>query len=177
MKLIKRNAFAGEISDAHLDKKVSLNGWVSKIRKLGEIVFLDLRDRTGIVQIFFDKNIDENLFKKVNELKSEYVIGISGKIRIRENENPDMKTGKYEVVGSDLVIYSASETPPIYVKDDDDVSEDLRLKYRYLDLRKTSMQKILDIRYELTKLMRKYFYDLGSGTPDRSLPHIFSETV
>ena len=161
MKLIKRNAFAGEISDAHLDKKVSLNGWVSKIRKLGEIVFLDLRDRTGIVQIFFDKNIDENLFKKVNELKSEYVIGISGKVRIRENENPDMKTGKYEVVGSDLVIYSASETPPIYVKDDDDVSEDLRLKYRYLDLRKTSMQKILDIRYELTKLTRKYFDELG----------------
>ena len=161
MKLIKRNAFAGEISDAHLDKKVSLNGWVSKIRKLGEIVFLDLRDRTGIVQIFFDKNIDENLFKKVNELKSEYVIGISGKIRIRENENPDMKTGKYEVVGSDLVIYSASETPPIYVKDDDDVSEDLRLKYRYLDLRKTGMQKILDIRYELTKLTRKYFDELG----------------
>ena len=161
MKLIKRNAFAGEISDAHLDKKVSLNGWVSKIRKLGEIVFLDLRDRTGIVQIFFDKNIDENLFKKVNELKSEYVIGISGKVRIRENENPDMKTGKYEVVGSDLVIYSASETPPIYVKDDDDVSEDLRLKYRYLDLRKTGMQKILDIRYELTKLTRKYFDELG----------------
>ncbi len=161
MKLIKRNAFAGEISDAHLDKKVSLNGWVSKIRKLGEIVFLDLRDRTGIVQIFFDKNIDENLFKKVNGLKSEYVIGISGKIRIRENENPDMKTGKYEVVGSDLIIYSASETPPIYVKDDDDVSEDLRLKYRYLDLRKTGMQKILDIRYELTKLTRKYFDELG----------------
>ena len=161
MKLIKRNAFAGEISDAHLDKKVSLNGWVSKIRKLGEIVFLDLRDRTGIVQIFFDKNIDENLFKKVNELKSEYVIGVSGKVRIRENENPDMKTGKYEVVGSDLVIYSASETPPIYVKDDDDVSEDLRLKYRYLDLRKTGMQKILDIRYELTKLTRKYFDELG----------------
>ena len=105
MKLIKRNAFAGEISDAHLDKEVSLNGWVSKIRKLGEIVFLDLRDRTGIVQIFFDKNIDENLFKKVNELKSEYVIGISGKVRTRENENPDMKTGKYEVVGSDLIIY------------------------------------------------------------------------
>lgn len=161
MKLIKRNAFAGEISDAHLDKKVSLNGWVSKIRKLGEIVFLDLRDRTGIVQIFFDKNIDENLFKKVNELKSEYVIGISGKVRIRENENPDMKTGKYEVVGSDLIIYSASDTPPIYVKDDDDVSEDLRLKYRYLDLRKTSMQKILDIRHELTKLTRKYFDELG----------------
>ena len=161
MKLIKRNAFAGEISDAHLDKKVSLNGWVSKIRKLGEIVFLDLRDRTGIVQIFFDKNIDENLFKKVNELKSEYVIGISGKVRTRENENPDMKTGKYEVVGSDLVIYSASKTPPIYVKDDDDVSEDLRLKYRYLDLRKTGMQKILDIRYELTKLTRKYFDELG----------------
>lgn len=161
MKLIKRNAFAGEISSAHLGKEVSLNGWVSKIRKLGEIVFLDLRDRTGIVQIFFDKNIDENLFKKVNGLKSEYVIGISGKIRIRENENPDMKTGKYEVVGSDLVIYSASETPPIYVKDDDDVSEDLRLKYRYLDLRKTGMQKILDIRYELTKLTRKYFDELG----------------
>ncbi len=161
MKLIKRNAFAGEISDAHLDKEVSLNGWVSKIRKLGEIVFLDLRDRTGIVQIFFDKNIDENLFKKVNELKSEYVIGISGKVRTRENENPDMKTGKYEVVGSDLIIYSASDTPPIYVKDDDDVSEDLRLKYRYLDLRKTSMQKILDIRHELTKLTRKYFDELG----------------
>lgn len=161
MKLIKRNAFAGEISSAHLGKEVSLNGWVSKIRKLGEIVFLDLRDKTGIVQIFFDKNIDDDLFKKVNELKSEYVIGISGKVRIRENENPDIKTGKYEVVGSDLVIYSASETPPIYVKDDDDVSEDLRLKYRYLDLRKTSMQKILDIRHELTKLTRKYFYDLG----------------
>ena len=161
MKLIKRNAFAGEISSAHLDKEVSLNGCVSKIRKLGEIFFLDLRDRTGIVQIFFDKNIDENLFKKVNELKSEYVIGISGKVRTRENENPDMKTGKYEVVGSDLIIYSASDTPPIYVKDDDDVSEDLRLKYRYLDLRKTGMQKILDIRYELTKLTRKYFDELG----------------
>ena len=161
MKLIKRNAFAGEISGAHLDKEVSLNGWVSKIRKLGEIVFLDLRDRTGIVQIFFDKNIDEDLFKKVNELKSEYVIGVSGKVRIRENENPDIKTGKYEVVGSDLVIYSVSKTPPIYVKDDDDVSEDLRLKYRYLDLRKTSMQKILDIRHELTKLARKYFDELG----------------
>ena len=132
MKLIKRTAFAGEISDMHLNRDVALNGWVSKIRKLGEITFLDLRDRTEIVQVFFDKNIDEELFKNVQELKSEYVIGVSGKVRIRENENPEIKTGKYEVVGSELVIYSSSETPPIYVKDDDDVSEDLRLKYATL---------------------------------------------
>ena len=142
-------------------KEVVLNGWVAKQRSLGSLIFVDLRDKTGITQVVFDDSIPEEVFGKAKSLRSEYVIGIKGTVRERSSKNPDIPTGDIEVLATDLIIYSEAETPPIYVKDNDNVDENLRLKYRYLDLRKQSMQRNLTFRHKLCKLARDYYDENG----------------
>ncbi|KAB3537284.1 aspartate--tRNA ligase [Alkaliphilus pronyensis] len=158
---LKRSHMCGTLTGGNVDSTVTLMGWVQKRRDLGGLIFVDLRDRTGIMQIVFDKDISEEAFKRAEELGSEYVIAIRGKVYVRQSINPNIPTGEIEVFAECLEILNKSETPPIYIKDDDDVSENLRLKYRYLDLRKPSMQKNLMIRHETTNAVRSFLAEEG----------------
>ena len=151
----------GELRISDVDKEVVLNGWVAKRRNLGGLIFVDLRDKTGIVQVTFDDTVPEELFKKADSLRSEYTIGIKGVVKERAAKNDQIPTGDVEVFATDMVIYSESDTPPIYVKDNDNVDDNLRLKYRYLDLRKQQMQRNLSFRHKLVKVTRDYFDENG----------------
>jgi len=173
-KLIKRTHFCGVLNKNNIGEKVSLNGWVAKQRSLGSLIFVDLRDKTGIVQIVFDDSIPQEIFEVADRLRSEFVIGLTGVVRERSSKNPDLATGEIEVVAKDLVLYSESETPPIYVKDDDNVDYNLRMKYRYLELRKNKMQRILKMRHDITNVTRQYFY--GEGFTEVETPNLIKST-
>ena len=160
-KLIKRTHKCGELRKENIGEQIALNGWVAKQRSLGSLIFLDLRDKTGITQVVFDETTEKDLFDLAETLKSEFVIGVKGEVRERSSKNPDLSTGDIEVLAHELVVYSESETPPIYVKDDDNVDDNLRLKYRYLDLRKQRMQNIFKIKHDVMQVTRKYFSDNG----------------
>ena len=159
--LLKRTHMCGELRLEDAGKEVVLNGWVAKARSLGGLVFVDIRDKSGITQITFNEDIPEELLEKAKSLRSEYVIGVTGTVKERSSKNDNLPTGAIEVFATDLVIYSEADTPPIYIKDDDNVDENLRLKYRYLDLRKRKMQRNLSFRHRLTKLVRDYFDENG----------------
>lgn len=159
--LLKRTHMCGELRLEDAGKEVVLNGWVAKARSLGGLVFVDIRDKSGITQITFNEDIGEELLEKAKSLRSEYVIGVTGTVKERSSKNNNLPTGAIEVFATDLVIYSEADTPPIYIKDDDNVDENLRLKYRYLDLRKGKMQRNLSFRHRLTKLVRDYFDENG----------------
>lgn len=171
--LFKRTDMCGDLRKEDAGKEVCLNGWIAKSRDLGGLVFCDVRDKTGITQVVFDDSIPKELFDRAVTLRSEYCVGVKGKVRVRESVNREIPTGDIEVLASDLVIYSKSETPPIYVKDDDKVDMNLRLKYRYLDLRKKKMQDNLTFRSNVCKLTRDYFAEQGFTeveTPDLQKP-------
>jgi len=155
--IYKRTGMCGSFTAGNIGEKAVINGWVAKRRNLGGLVFCDIRDKTGIVQVVFDENVPKALFEKADSLRSEYVVGVKGTVRRRESVNPDIPTGDVEILAEDMVVYATSETPPIYVKDDDKVDDNLRLKYRYLDLRKPSMQQNLTFRHKVTKLTRDFF--------------------
>ena len=159
--LYKRTHMCGELRLADEGKKVVLNGWVAKARSLGGLVFVDLRDKTGITQITFNEDVPAEVLEKAKSLRSEYCIGIKGTVKERSSKNPNLPTGDIEVFADDIEIYSESDTPPIYVKDDDNVSDELRLKYRYLDLRKSKMQRNLSVRHRVVKCARDYFDEQG----------------
>ena len=159
--LYKRTHMCGELRIEDAGKEVVLNGWVAKARSLGSLVFVDLRDKTGITQITFNDDLGDEILDKAKSLRSEYCIGIKGKVAERSSKNPNLPTGDIEVFADSLEIYSASETPPIYIKDDDNVDDNLRLKYRYLDLRKNKMQRNLTFRHKVVKCARDYFDEQG----------------
>lgn len=159
--LFKRTHMCGELNLSDEGSQVVLNGWVAKQRNLGGLIFVDLRDKTGIVQVTFDDSIPQELFERADSLRSEYVIGVKGTVRERSSKNANLSTGDIEVFADDLIIYSKADTPPIYIKDDDNVDDNLRLKYRYLDLRKVKMQRNLTFRHKVVKLARDYFDNNG----------------
>lgn len=159
--LLKRTHMCGELRLEDAGKDVVLNGWVAKARSLGSLVFVDIRDKSGITQVTFNEDIPEDLLERAKSLRSEYVIGVTGAVKARASRNAKLPTGDVEVFANDLVIYSEADTPPIYIRDDDNVDENLRLKYRYLDLRKNKMQHNLTFRHKLTKLARDYFDENG----------------
>ncbi|MGI6256506.1 MAG: aspartate--tRNA ligase [Anaerovoracaceae bacterium] len=159
--VFQRTHMCGTLDAGNIGAKVVLNGWVAKRRNLGGLIFCDIRDKTGIVQVIFGDDIPEELFALADSLRSEYVVGIKGTVKERQSINPDIPTGDIEIFADDLVIYAKSETPPIYVKDDDKVDDNLRLKYRYLDLRKQKMQENLTFRHKITKVCRDYFDEEG----------------
>ena len=145
-----RTHMCGEVTAEVAGQSVILKGWVQRARNLGGIVFVWLRDRTGIVQVVFDGNdISKELLELAESLRSEYVIEVHGQARMRAPEavNKKLKTGEVEVVAESAVILNASKTPPIYIEDDTKEQESLRLKYRYLDLRRPSMQNMLLFRH------------------------------
>ncbi|PAB60907.1 aspartate--tRNA ligase [Anaeromicrobium sediminis] len=158
---MKRNNMCGNLTTDNIGQEVTLMGWVQKRRNLGGLVFVDLRDRTGICQVIFDKDVSEEAFNRAEEIRSEFVIGIRGIVRKRQSVNPNMPTGEIEIFVEELKIFSQAQTPPIYIEDEDEVSENLRLKYRYLDLRKPKMQKNLIFRHKITKIVRDFFDENG----------------
>ena len=159
--LLKRTHMCGVLRAENAGEKVVLNGWIAKQRDKGGIIFADLRDKTGIVQLTFDEGVPEDVFSLAQTLRGEYVIGAAGTVRERSAKNPDLPTGDIEILVEKLVIYSKAETPPIYIKDDDNVDDNLRLKYRYLDLRKLKMQRNLSFRHRIAKVTRDYFDQNG----------------
>ncbi|HZK38136.1 MAG TPA: aspartate--tRNA ligase [Clostridia bacterium] len=158
---LKRTHMCGVLSKKNIGDEVILSGWVQRRRDLGGLIFVDLRDITGIMQIVFDNDISQVAFENAEQLGSEYVITIKGKVYERESINPNMPTGEIEVFAEEMEILNQSETPPIYIKDDDDVSENLRLKYRYLDLRKSTMQGNLMLRHKTAQIVRNFLSDEG----------------
>lgn len=157
----KRTDYCGDLRIADTGKEVVLNGWVSKKRNLGGLIFCDLRDRSGIAQVVFNDTLDKSVFDAADGLKSEYVIGIKGKVVERESKNNKIPTGDIEVTVDEFKIYSEAETPPIYIKDDDNVDENLRLKYRFLDLRKQQMQRNLKFRHKVAISTRNFLDKQG----------------
>lgn len=156
LKGLKRTHYCGDLRMDNVGEEVILNGWVQKKRNLGGLVFVDLRDIRGISQIIFDADVSKDAFEKAEKLGSEYVIAVKGIVRERQSKNPNMATGDIEISATELRVLSKSQTPPIYIKDDDNVSEDKRLKYRYLDLRKPSMQNNLIMRSKVAQIVRQY---------------------
>ena len=158
---LKRTAYCGELRIGNVGENVVLMGWVQRSRDKGALIFTDIRDRSGLCQIVFDENTKQDVFKKAETLGSEYVIAVEGTVRERSAKNSEMETGDVEVFATNLLILNDSQTPPIYIKDDDEVSENLRLKYRYLDLRKPKMQKNFVLRQKVTNSVRNYLSDNG----------------
>ena len=158
---LKRTNYCNDLTMNFVEKEVVLMGWVQRARDLGGLIFLDLRDRTGIVQVAFDINDSAENFSKAKELGSEYVIAIRGIVKERSSKNKNIATGDIEVFAKELRILNTAKTPPIYIKDDDIVSEDLRLKYRYLDLRKPKMQYNFLMRHKVTQSVRNFLSKEG----------------
>ncbi|MBU5314132.1 aspartate--tRNA ligase [Tissierella carlieri] len=158
---LRRTIMCGELRPEHDGQEVVLMGWVQRERNLGSIIFIDLRDTTGISQIVFNNTVSSEIFDKAEKIRSEFVLAIRGKVRIRQSINKEIPTGEVEVLVEELRILDESETPPIYIKDDDNVSEGMRLKYRYLDLRKPSMQEKLKLRAKTAKVVRDFLDDNG----------------
>lgn len=163
LKGLERNTNCGEIRKADEGKEVQLAGWVSRRRDHGGLIFVDMRDRSGIVQIVFDEAAMKNDFAKAETLRNEFVIGVRGKVRARSEDtvNPKMATGEIEIVVSELRILNKAKTPPFYIQDGVDVDENVRLRYRYLDLRRAEMQKNIMLRHRVAKIMRDYLDDNG----------------
>ncbi len=154
---LKRTNYCADLTKADAGKEVVVCGFVQKQRDKGTLVFIDLRDRTGIVQLTFDDQTEKDQLEKAKTVRAEYVLMAKGQVRIRESINPELKTGEIEIAVNDLRILSKSETPPFHITDDTNVNEELRLKYRYLDLRRNEMQKTLMFRHKIVKAARDYY--------------------
>ena len=149
---LKRSCMCANVSEAMIGQEVTVMGWVQRRRDLGQLIFIALRDKTGLVQIAIDENTAEKeLFAKAETVRSEYVLAVRGLVAARTegNINPNMKTGKIEIIAKELRILSDSETTPFQIEDNITVKDDLRLKYRYLDLRRPSQLNNLVLRQEL----------------------------
>ncbi len=159
MKGLKRTHYCGEVEG--IGNEVTVGGFTQRIRDKGSLIFIDLRDRTGIVQLVFDDTTDKAVFEKAKSVRSEYVLMAKGILRKRESVNTDIKTGDVEILVSDLRILSKAQTPPFEITNDTKVNDELRLKYRYLDLRRKKLQDNIIMRHKIAKIAREYFYDNG----------------
>jgi aspartyl-tRNA synthetase len=159
MRFKTRTHTCGELKESNIGELVVLNGWVDTRRDLGGVIFIDLRDRYGITQLVFEPHYNPEAHSQGGELRSEYVISIEGKVRRRPEgtENPQLSTGMIDVMVDNLLILNQAKTPPFPVKDNTDLSEDLRLKYRYLDLRRPLVQKNILLRHSMYQIVRKFF--------------------
>ena len=161
MRGLKRSCYCGQVSTADIGKEIVVGGFTQKQRDKGELVFIDLRDRTGIVQLIFDEKSDRDVIAKAKEVRSEYVLMAKGLVRRRESVNHDIPTGEVEIFVTELRILSKAQTPPFHISDESDTNEELRLRYRYLDLRRPALQKNIMFRAELARAARDYFADNG----------------
>ena len=160
---MKRTHYCGELQLADAGKSARLTGWVSRRRDHGGVIFVDLRDRTGITQVVFDPMIDPEAHRAAGVIRNEFVLSVSGKVRERGEglTNPNLLTGEIELATDELEILNVAKTPPFAVEDDIDTAEEVRLKHRYVDLRRPKMQKILQVRHKATLAARKYMDEQG----------------
>src|SRR5438552_8329621 len=157
--------YAGTLRKPDVGKKLTLMGWVQKRRDFGELIFIDVRDRSGIVQVIVDRErgADESTVATAKELRSEYVIRVDGEVfeRAEAQKNPKLPTGDVEVVATHVEIFNQSDTPPFPIEDRTDAAEELRLKYRYLDLRRPSLASNLTLRHRIAFAVRDYMNSNG----------------
>ena len=158
---LKRTHYCGEVSAADLEKTVTVCGWAARQRDLGQLIFIDLRDRTGILQLAFDDHTDRAVFEKAFAVRSEFVLMAQGVVRRRSSVNTELKTGELELFVQDLRILGAAETPPFEVLDATKAKDELRLKYRYLDLRRPKLQQNIMLRHRIAKVARDFFDQNG----------------
>lgn len=161
LKGIKRTHYCNDLRITDNGANVTVCGWVQRNRDLGQLIFIDLRDRTGIVQLAFDDNTAKDIFDKASQLRSEYVIAANGIVRERSSKNADIPTGDIEIEVTDLRILSSAQTPPFEISDDCNAREELRLRYRYLDLRRPELQNNLLMRHKIVKAARDYYDSQG----------------
>ena len=159
----RRTHYCGELRDTDIGNDVCVMGWVQKQRDLGTLIFIDLRDRTGIVQLAFDTETDREIFDKAFGIRAEYVLAVHGTVRPRGEGavNLNLPTGQVEIFVKELKILSVAQTPPFEVSDTKKVGEDIALKYRYLDLRRPSLQKNIKMRHDIARVARQYYYENG----------------
>jgi len=160
---LKRTHKCGELTAADIGKNVTLMGWIHAYRNLGGVIFVYLRDRSGRVQVVFNAENDKEMFEKADLLRSEYVVAVCGEVvkRAEENIKTDIKTGEIEIIAKELRLLSKAETPPFYIEENSNVKDELRLKYRYLDLRRPDMQRLMELRHRVCKLARDYYDENG----------------
>ncbi|UZH06555.1 aspartate--tRNA ligase [Heyndrickxia coagulans] len=158
-----RSYYCGDVTEQQIGKKVVLKGWVQRRRDLGGLIFIDLRDRAGIVQIVFNTAVSEEAFKLAEKVRNEYVLEVEGKVVARSENtvNPNLKTGKIEIQADRLAIINNAKTPPFMIENETDVAEDVRLKYRYLDLRRPVMFETMKMRHAITKSIRGFLDEEG----------------
>ncbi|MFB3887014.1 MAG: aspartate--tRNA ligase [Thermodesulfobacteriota bacterium] len=160
---LKRTDYCGDLRKKDANRKVTLLGWVQRRRDLGGLIFIELRDRQGIVQVVFNPEVSRESHEKAQSLRSEYVIGITGDVLLRPEGtiNPKLNTGEIEVVAKELRTLNVSKNPPFLIEDEEEVAENTRLKYRYLDLRRPRIQRNLILRHRVAREVRNYFDRLG----------------
>lgn len=175
LKGFKRTAYCGTVTLKDTGGEFSVCGWVQRQRDLGQLIFIDLRDRTGILQLAFDDNTDREIFNKAAAVRSEYVLAAKGRLRERSSKNKEIPTGDVELEVTELRLLALSETPPFEIVENSDVNDMLRLKYRYLDLRRPDMQRIIAMRHKVVKTARDYFdangfYEIETPMLTKSTP-------
>ena len=158
---MKRTCYCGSLRAENIGEEVVVCGWTQRQRDLGQLIFIDLRDRTGIVQLAFDDNTDRAVFEKASSVRSEYVLGVRGVVRERSAKNKEIPTGDIEIEVKELRILSESETTPFEIIDNCPTAELTRLKYRYLDLRRPELQKNILFRHKVAKVTRDFFDENG----------------
>ncbi len=156
-----RTHTCGELRISHVNQTVTLAGWVQRTRKMGGMTFVDLRDRYGITQLVFNEEVDADLCEQANHLGREYVIQATGTVNERFSKNANLPTGDIEIIVSALKVLNTSLTPPFTIEDNTDGGDDIRMKYRYLDLRRTAVRKNLELRHKMTIEVRKYLDEQG----------------
>ena len=187
MKGMKRTHYCGDLRDSDIGKNVTVCGWVQRQRDLGQLIFVDLRDRTGIVQLAFDDSTERGIFEKAFTVRAEYVLAASGQVRERSSKNTEIPTGNIEIEVEDLRVLAKSDTPPFAVEKNSDVKEDLRLKYRYIDLRRPDVQDKIIGRHKIVKAAHDYFDangfleietpDLIKSTPEGARDYVVPSRV
>ncbi|CAI9396826.1 aspartate--tRNA ligase [Niallia sp. Sow4_A1] len=172
-----RTYFCGEVTEKSIGESIVLKGWVQKRRDLGGLIFIDLRDRTGIVQVVFNPEINKAAIEIADKVRNEFVLDIKGKVVARQEGtvNENIQTGKIEIIADEIKIINEAKTPPFVISDQTDVAEDVRLKYRYLDVRRPVMFETLKMRHQVTKVMRDYldsegFLDIETPILTKSTP-------
>ena len=158
---LKRTDFCGTLRLSDAGREVTLFGWAQRRRDLGNLIFIDLRDRTGVVQLSFNDRTDKGVFEKAQSVRSEYVLALKGVVKERESKNDDIPTGGIEVEVTDLRIISKAQTPPFEISKTDSVGDETTLKYRYLALRNEKLTKNIIMRHKIAKIAREYFYENG----------------